>query len=235
MEADKPEISILMAVYEPNMDWLSQQLLSLNGQTYPRLRLFLRDDCSPTVPFEAIRALVSECITAFPNAIERNEQNLGSNETFARLTAEGEGAYFAYCDQDDIWFPHRISMGYARLQETGARLCCGDTVVIDATGKQVAGSICAVRPHHVFAEGEGLAGTLLFRNFVIGCTMLVERAQAQKCLPFAKTMVHDHFLALMTSLEGRIAVCHTPLIQYRIHGGNQTGILSGVTDKESYY
>lgn len=48
METGKPLISILMAVYEPRLDWLREQLDSLNAQTYPNLRLYVRDDCSPT-------------------------------------------------------------------------------------------------------------------------------------------------------------------------------------------
>ena len=39
MGTGKPLIAILMAVYEPRMDWLREQLLSLEGQTYPNLRL----------------------------------------------------------------------------------------------------------------------------------------------------------------------------------------------------
>ena len=37
-------ISILMAVYEPRMDWLREQLESLNVQTYPNLELIVCDD-----------------------------------------------------------------------------------------------------------------------------------------------------------------------------------------------
>lgn len=32
---EKPRISILLAVYEPRLDWLRQQLESLNAQDYP--------------------------------------------------------------------------------------------------------------------------------------------------------------------------------------------------------
>ena len=35
MEIDKPLITIVMAVYEPNMQWLKEQLLSLEAQTIP--------------------------------------------------------------------------------------------------------------------------------------------------------------------------------------------------------
>ncbi len=45
METDKPLISILMAVYEPRMDWLKAQLGSLVAQTYLNLCLHFRADC----------------------------------------------------------------------------------------------------------------------------------------------------------------------------------------------
>ena len=35
MGIGKPRIAILMAVYEPRMDWLREQLESLNAATYP--------------------------------------------------------------------------------------------------------------------------------------------------------------------------------------------------------
>ena len=103
MPTDKPQIAILMAVYEPRMDWLREQLLSLNAQTYPNLKLYVRDDCSPSVPYEEIQSCLQDCISAFPYTIQRNEKNLGSNGTFEQLTREAGGDYFAYCDQDDIW------------------------------------------------------------------------------------------------------------------------------------
>ena len=95
MRTDKPLISILMAVYEPRMDWLREQLMSLNDQTYPNLCLYIRDDCSPTVPYEQIQSCVQDCITNFPYTIMRNEKNLGSNGTFELLTKEAGGDLFA--------------------------------------------------------------------------------------------------------------------------------------------
>ena len=90
METGKPLISILMAVYEPRLDWLREQLESLEAQTYPNLRLYIRDDCSPTVPLEEINRCVEACIRNFPWTITRNEKNLGSNGTFQRLTEDAE-------------------------------------------------------------------------------------------------------------------------------------------------
>lgn len=107
MEIDKPLITIVMAVYEPNMQWFKEQLLSLEAQTYPNLELIIRDDCSPTVPFEQICECAATCIRSFPYEISRNERNVGSNQTFEWLTQQARGEYIAYCDQDDVWLSEK--------------------------------------------------------------------------------------------------------------------------------
>lgn len=229
-----PQISILMAVYEPRMDWLCVQLQSLNAQTYPKLRLYIRDDCSPKVPFEDIQALVAECVTAFPYTFVRNEENLGSNGTFERLTQEAEGDLFAYCDQDDQWLPEKLTVLQGELARSGALLACSDMFVMDGEGAITADSIVKVRRRHVFRSGRGLAPELIFRNFVTGCTMLVNAQAAKAAMPFCPHYVHDHYLALWCAERGSIVSVMRPLIRYRIHGGNQTSMMAGVTDKKSY-
>jgi len=234
METGKPQISILMAVYEPRMDWLREQLLSLDAQTYPNIKLYVRDDCSPTVSFDAIQSCVQDCIRTFPYEIWRNEENLGSNGTFERLTQEADGEYFAYCDQDDIWLPEKLEKLEKRLSTDDAALICSDVIVIDGEGTVSADSITKLRPRHIFLEGGGLAPTLIYRNFVIGCTMLILSDMAKKALPFSKNMVHDHYLAFFCSLKGKIQVYPEHLVNYRIHGNNQTGVLARVVDQHSY-
>ena len=74
MGTDKPLISILMAVYEPRIDWLREQLVSLNEQTYPNLRLYIRDDCSPTVSYEQIQSCVQDCICSWGTVGEQSSR-----------------------------------------------------------------------------------------------------------------------------------------------------------------
>lgn len=234
METDKPLISILMAVYEPRTDWLREQLESLEAQTYPNLRLYIRDDCSPTVPFEEIEELVQAVVRSFPYEISRNQENLGSNQTFERLTRDAEGTYFAYCDQDDIWLPEKLEILQKEIEAGGALLVCSDMYIIDVNGEITVGSMTKVRRRHRFQSGTGLAPGLLFHNFAAGCTMLVRAEEAKAALPFCPHMVHDHYLALRCADRGAVRSVARPLIRYRIHGGNQTGLLAGVTDKASY-
>ena len=234
MATDKPLISILMAVYEPRMDWLEEQLISLDGQTYPNVRLYVRDDASPTVPFEDIYSCVKKTIHSFPFEVQRNERNLGSNGTFERMTQEADGDYFAYCDQDDIWLPEKLSVLESTITREQALLVCSDMYIINGEGKQVADSITKIRRHHIFKNSVSSASELLFHNYVTGCTMLVKASAAKRAVPFCPYLVHDWYLALCCAEAGRVIALKTPLIRYRVHDTNQTLLMSGVNDKASY-
>lgn len=231
MGTDKPLISILMAVYEPRMDWLREQLVSLNEQTYPNLRLYIRDDCSPTVQ---IQSCVRDCITRFPYVITRNEKNLGSNATFELLTKEAEGDLFAYCDQDDVWLPEKLTVLQEAMERERAVLAYSDVSAVDDEGKLLAGSLRELRPRLTYLEGSDLAPKLFFRNCVAGCAMLVNSNIAKRAIPFPRQTVCDHWIALLAATEGMIAFVPDQLVRYRQHKRNQTGVLAGVSDKQSY-
>lgn len=234
-QTSAPLISILLAVYEPRLDWLRQQLESLNAQTYPNLRLYIRDDCSRKVPYEEIRRLAASCIRAFPYTIERNCENLGSNGTFELLTRQAKGDYFAYCDQDDVWLPEKLSVLQSCLEREGAELVCSDMYIIDGSGRRVADSMTKIRRHHIFHSGYGLSGRLLISNWVTGCAALIRSRTAKAALPFCPHMVHDQYLALCAAREGKIVSLPDRLLSYRVHGSNQTLAMAGVRDKESYF
>lgn len=231
MATDKPLITIVMAVYKPNEKWLCEQLDSLNAQTYANLELLICDDC-PEHP--ADERIFSEHITKFPYRLFRNERNLGSNLTFQRLTEIAGGDLIAYCDQDDVWLPEKLSVLAEEIERTGSLLVCSDMFIIDGEGNQTADSITKVRRHHQFFSGEGLADELVFHNWVTGCTMLVRQDCAKSALPFCPEMVHDQYIALCCAAQGRIETVMRPLIKYRIHGSNQTGVMAGVYSRSDY-
>ena len=122
-----------------------------------------------------------------------------------------------------------------RLEQTGATLVCSDLYIIDAQSNKKANSITNIRKRHIFREGSGLAKYLVVSNFVTGCTMMMQTEIAKKAMPFEPLLVHDHWLAIVASLNGNIELIRKPLVGYRQHGNNQTGVLMGVTDKASYY
>lgn len=234
-ETDKPLVSIVLATYNPRMDWFREQLNSLNNQSYDHLELLIIDDCSAVTSFKEIQNCVEECMTRIPYKIYRNQENLGSTKTFEKLTTFAGGDYIAYCDQDDIWHKDKIEVLLNFFNDSNIKLAFSDVQVIDESGNQKADSITLFRKRHVLYGGCKLSDKLILQNFVIGCSMLIKRQTAQDFVPFITDMVHDHYLALMSSLDGALALCKQPLVSYRIHKDNQTNVLTGVRSKEDYY
>lgn len=230
----KPRIAILMAVYEPRMEWLREQLTSLEGQTYPNLRLYIRDDCSPGVKTEEIERLARACVRSFPYELKRNEKNLGSDKTFELLTQEAEGEYIAYCDQDDVWQPRKLAVLQEEMERENAQLVCSDMTIIDGAGRQIADSITKIRRHHRFRSGEGLTDTLWYSNFASGCALLVRAKTAKAAIPFNPYMYYDHYVTLYSANAGKVISLTERLLEHREHGDNQSSSMQGVYDRESY-
>ena len=233
----KPTVAILLATYNPPRDWLVELLDSLNAQSYPSLRLYVRDDASTTVTAEQLDEILRCHITAFPYSLARNEQNLGSNGTFGALVKDCCEPYVAFCDQDDVWDPEKIEHTLELLLNSPLHptMVCANVRVVDGEGKQIASRMEEHRKRHVFLRGTGIAPKLIYRNFALGCTMIIERERVLSYLPFPKEVVHDHYICFRATCDGAIDFLDEPQMRYRVYGGNQTGVMTGVVTKSDYY
>ncbi|MBS4842108.1 glycosyltransferase [Clostridium sp.] len=231
MIIDKPLVSILLAVYKPNENWLIEQLISLNKQNYENLNLYVYDDC-PEYPTNT--EIFNKYITNFEYKIIRGEVNKGSNKAFEELTKIADGEFFAYCDQDDIWETNKISLMMDEFTEDVTLVCC-DLSIIDENSNKTHESLCDIRKRIVYKSGYNLAKGILVSNFVTGCAMIVKRNIAIKSIPFARKIVHDNWIAVVAALNGKIKFLDKQLIKYRQHNNNQTGILKGIYNKKTYY
>ncbi|MEG0758225.1 MAG: glycosyltransferase, partial [Raoultibacter sp.] len=227
-------ITVVMAVYNPRPDWLREQLLSLNAQTDRDVILCARDDGSTSISFAALQAIFAECITTFPYRLTQNAQNQGSNATFAALTAEVTTPYIAYCDQDDVWEPHKLQRSRQTLCGDGCELVCSDVSIIDGEGRQTAPSLTSIKPHIHYLSGDDLAPVFLTTNFVTGCTVLMKTDLAQSALPFPSKMVYDHWLGMVAAHRGKIVALADTLVRHRMHNSNQTLTMAGIATKSDY-
>ncbi len=233
---ESKSVAILLAVYEPDVNWLCELLDSLQAQTYESIRLYVRDDASPTFPQDELRRILKEHASRLSPILLRNEQNLGSNATFEQLVRDCSEHYVAFCDQDDVWLPDKIE-NTVRLYEQSPlspTLVCTNVSVIDGDGNELADRIDRHRRRHVFVRGTGLSEALIYRNFVMGCTVLAERERVLSYLPFPASVVHDHYLAFRAAADGALDYIDEPQMRYRIYGGNQTGVMTGVSTKQDY-
>lgn len=229
-------VSILMAVYKPNMDFFIQQLRSINNQTYKGLRLYICDDSVDDAEHRKIVDVVKQEITHMPFIMLTNTENIGSSQTFEKLTKVAQGDYFAYADQDDIWDCYKIERLVDVIEKEKSLLAYSHLRVIDEQGTIIAQKFSEYNPRVQMMTGDNLFGFFIRRNCVTGCSMLVDVNLAKQALPFSKDYIHDHWLALYTSIYGKITLVEDALVSYRIHGNNQIGksVLKGVETIDDY-
>ncbi|MBN1069075.1 glycosyltransferase [Clostridium botulinum] len=231
-EKESPLVSILLAVYKPNMKWFIEQLISLNNQNYDNIELLIYDDCPD---YSVDDKLFSIYITKFNYTLIRGDKNKGSNKVFEELTKLGKGEFFAYCDQDDIWENNKINTLVNLIKEEKSILAYSDMKVIDKDGNIKFNTLIEAKPRLSYIWGENLLTQFFFKNCVSGCCMLIDSKVAKKAIPFSNYMIHDQWLCAIASYYGRISFTNETLVNYRMHGNNQTGSLKGINSKEDYY
>lgn len=225
-------VHILLASYE-GARFLPNQLASIVRQTDPNWRLLARDDGS----HDETLALLREAAAADPRirVLEDAAGRLGSSGNFFRLmqAAQDEGAaYFALCDQDDVWHPDKLATLRAMLLQaeaadgaSGARPCLvySDLRWIDSTGSEIAGShfgaSCGAMP-------DADHRWLMAMNLIPGCAMLGNRALLERALMRTNVAHHDWWLALVAAATGELERVDRALVDYRLHDANAIGARS---------
>lgn len=228
------KVSILLSVYRPNLTYLIKQLDSLNTQDYPDLELLVWNDC-PDSPLD--EALFKEHITNFPIFFYQDSRNYGYCKAFEQLTKLCTGTYLTFCDQDDIWLPNKISASVKTLEENHALGVVCDRAIIDANDTVVCPSVRHTSRHHneTWASCSDITVQNSFACHGPGLCILAQAEAAKSAIPFCEVTGHDKWLLSCLSAQGKIAVLDSPVVHYRRHGNNVSGVLTGIHSKQDYY
>lgn len=215
---------IALCTFRPHLGFLAEQIASIRAQTEPDFRCLIQDDGSERDVFEAIQGLVKGDRRF---QVRRNPFRLGVYHNFEAALAEAppEAEFICYCDQDDLWQPHKLRRQAEVLADPGVALCHSDLELIDADGQTLHPSCFAFEGRNV--EDHSLP-QLLFRNSVTGCTTAFRSSLLPWILPFPHqgarpVFHHDLWTALMATMAGRIVALREPLVRYRQHGQNVIG------------
>ncbi len=218
-------VGIALAAYNPPPAVFAEQLKSIQIQTHTDWICWitldsslspLKDDPSLRPYFEDSRFQWSE------NAIR-----LGHKKNFEHAmnlaAADASIQAIACSDQDDIWYPTKLQRCVEELSKIGPNaLVHTDMHVLNSDGttaNQTAWEIEKRGVHNATVE------TLLIRNVVAGCAMLIDANLVRKwpTIPDAFEY-HDHWYAVVAAAHTGAHPIYEPLYAYRQHGGNVVGV-----------
>jgi len=225
--SDEPLIAICLATYNPPLDLLSQQIDSLIAQTHQHWVCIINDDCSDEIIFHEIQKIA----TRDPRfQVHRNATRLGFYRNFERsLTlAPGGAEFIAFCDQDDLWYPHKLAATLAEFKP-GINLVYSDMDIVTREGEIISHTYWNIRRNN-FTR----LGTLLLANTVTGAATVFRRDLLALLLPFPEAIAdlyHDHWVACVALAKGKIGYVNKPLYAYTQHSGNVHGHLKSTPVK----
>ena len=220
---DQRRIAVCMATFEPDLELFARQVNSIRQQQYPAWTLFISDDGSSA---NAVRGMLRE-IGGDPRIVfQANQDRVGFCKNFERAISLAGPSYdaFALCDQDDEWFPDKLTVLDAALRDD-VLLAYSDMEVCARDRTTLSHSFWTSRTSYCDDINE-----VLVANSVTGAASLFHRRVLELAMPFPDLsgLYHDHWLALCALVIGKIDFIPTPLHRYVQHEQNVLGFASSV-------
>jgi glycosyltransferase involved in cell wall biosynthesis len=209
-----PIVNILLSTFN-GISFLREQLDSLQAQDYPNVLIYIRDDGSTDGTSDFLQNYQKQ----FPTVKLITGENIGYKRSFLELALNaktGDGEFYAFCDQDDVWSSQKISRAMKLLQQS----------------PKPEMTLCFCRMNFVDSQLQLLGQSSIPRYLDFGNALA-------ECTPSGCTMVfgseiynlfiqgdankmfgHDWWVYLVASAFGYVVYDPQPHIQFREHSSN---------------
>ncbi len=221
LNEEKPLVAICMATYCPDLFTFQRQIDSILLQNYQNWHLVVCDDASQISHWKDIEAVCR----SDPQRITlvKHKENKGFYHNFERVLnyVPSNARYIAFADQDDVWYPEKLTSLVNTLQSTHTSLVYSDMRVVKEDGEVIANTYWQDRKNE-YQDFD----TVFLANTVTGAASLFDRSLLDVLLPFPEKIgdaFHDHWLACVALAKGPISYADKPLHDYYQYGNSVIG------------
>jgi glycosyltransferase involved in cell wall biosynthesis len=208
-------VEILMSTFNGEK-FLRQQMDSVLAQKGDfNLKISVRDDGSTDSTCDILKEYQKDINVTFG-------ENIGVNASIMELVkaSEQDFDYFAFCDQDDIWYDFRINEAVAALsafeKDEPALWSCMEELTNES-----------LIPYGLMPYPKYLGDfyNAIIQNKTAGHTQVFNKALRDMYIyyPADKMYVYDWVLYILASEFGTVCYCDRVCGQYRQHGANSIG------------
>jgi glycosyltransferase involved in cell wall biosynthesis len=212
----RARVCVLLSTYNGER-FIREQLDSVLAQEGVDVSLIIRDDGSGG----QMVSLLREYSARHAQLQLHVGANLGVVPSYfelLQLAAASDAAYFAFCDQDDVWLPKKLAAAVHELERSPLvpAMYCSAVRYVDEKLRDLGTSRTRQRSGFDNAVVE---------NIAVGCTTVFNRAALDLVLsaPPRRALMHDWWMYLTVSSFGRVHFDPEPRILYRQHGNNVVG------------
>lgn len=185
-------------------------------QTWKNIEIVISDDHSS----DGTVAMLKDYETDPRFRIFFQQENLGPVNNFDFVIRQAKGDFIAFCDQDDIWLPEKLSTLVAEIGDASLVYC--DSILIDEHGQSLQKKLSDLRNMYTGNDTRGF----VFSNVVWGHAAMIRHSLVEIALPMPAGVPHDIWFAVKAAVAGGIKYVHKPLTLYRQHSKTVTTTLA---------
>lgn len=200
--------------------YIKEQIESILCQKDMDINIIIRDDGSTDNTVNIIKNYIAN----YDNIELIEGKNFGCEESFNQLcfyALENKTTdFYAFCDQDDIWMPNKITRAVTMLNnfnEASPNLYFSNLSLVTE-------NLEPIRNIYKNDDVGDYKQQSLIQIFTYGCTCVFNRvALDYYCKPKNNHCRHDHWIYIICALLGNVIYDKNSYILYRQHSDNVSG------------
>ncbi len=211
------KILILLSTFNGHL-FLPELLNSLYCQEEISFEILVRDDGST----DDTKNILRQYNNRYGNITVVEGKNIGARKSFFELiqmaSKRNDFDYAAFCDQDDVWLPQKLSAAVTLMQQENTEFYYSPYQLVNQNLKKLSS-------YNQFIPIKNLATSLVY-NSVTGCTIVCTK----KIIEWASEahpehiMMHDSWIfKVALAHQCGISIDSRGYILYRQHGDNVIG------------
>ncbi|MHB8206509.1 glycosyltransferase family 2 protein [Mucilaginibacter sp.] len=211
-------VSVVMATYNGEK-YIEEQLSSIFSQTLKPTEIIVCDDNSSDSTPKILQKLADKNLIKY----FENKPQLGVIKNFRKGASLCEKSNFiAFSDQDDIWLPNKLEVLtqeiITKTDLTKPAMVFSDLTTVDKYKNIINKSLW--NEFNISPTKQTLR-TLLIRNIVPGCTMLINNKMNEELLHIPEeAYMHDAWITFIAFIFHNYSFINDALIYHRNHEDN---------------
>lgn len=213
----KTIISVVMAVYNEELDELRKAIESILSQTFEQFEFIIILDNPGNLELK-------EMLESYKSMDERillmvNDNNIGLAASLNRGLKQSKGKYIARMDADDVSEKNRLEVEFAAIKTNNLDLISSSCVFIDES-ESITGKHAMMVTNPIYVKELLSEGNFLVHPSIMGKKSVFEILSGyQEGLPASE----DYDLWLRIIMSGyRIGALNESLVRYRIRANSMT-------------
>ena len=232
----KNTIGVVIATFN-GVKYIQEQLESIISQTVKPDLMVVSDGGSKDSTVKICQDVLEK--SGMDYVILKSGKQLSVKENFEKGLRKCKTDYVFFSDQDDYWLPNKIKNAVQVMDDTGSVLVFCNAYITDErlkVGKRTLWQQIGYEPKETVTIydrlDDNLQRELIRHNIVTGMCMAIDVRILKDVLPFSDNTIHDSWIALIASTQGKVTSINSCDVYYRQHTFNAIGTKS--TIKGSY-